>query len=102
MMNSIAGCAGSRGYVTSVNDDGLVIAKPKRKIFRRGTVRALILIAFVMLGFKAFLFARIGEAAYAERVNALAEGSVFEKAAAWAMTADPVTVALAAQVSPYL
>ncbi len=68
----------ARGYVMSVNHDGLVIAEPKpqRRSFPwRGTL-------FILVGlmiFKGFLHFQIGAAAYDERV-------------AYAMTADPVTV----------
>ena len=91
----------SRGFVTSINEDGLVVAKPKRPM-RRGALRGLILIAFVMMGFKAFLYAQLGPQAYAARVDALAEGSAFERGGAWVMTADPVTVTLARYIAAAL
>ena len=91
----------SRGYVTSVNHDGLVVAKPRRRM-GRGTVRMLIVLACALVAFKAFLFAQLGADAYAAKVTALSEGSAVEKAGAWLMTADPVTVALGAQIAPFL
>jgi hypothetical protein len=81
----------ARGYVMSVNHDGLVIAEPKpqRRSFPwRGTL-------FILVGlmiFKGFLHFQIGAAAYDERVARLSEGTVVEQVGAYAMTADPVTV----------
>lgn len=91
----------SRGYVTSVNDDGLVVAKPRRRMSKR-TVRTLIFLAFALLAFKSFLHANLGDAAYNERLAGLSEGSQFEQVGAWLMTADPVTRALSAQIVAYL
>ncbi|MGI1662972.1 hypothetical protein ACRDNQ_12085 [Palleronia sp. KMU-117] len=86
----------ARGYVMSVNHDGLVIAEPKpqRRSFPwRGTL--LILLGLMI--FKGFLHFQIGTTAYDERVARLSEGTVIEKVGAYAMTADPVTVWISAQ-----
>lgn len=83
----------SQGYVTSINSDGLVVAKPSRRS-KGATVRGLLLIAVVMLVFKGFLHAQLGAQAYAERVEALSSGTFVEQAGAWAMMPDPITLAL--------
>lgn len=88
----------SHGYVTTVNSDGLVVAKPQRK-GHRGTLRGLIVIIAVMMVFKGFLHAQLGAPAYQDRVDALAAGSVFEQAGAWVMTADPITQWLSLKIS---
>ena len=90
----------SHGYVTSVNDDGLVVAKPKRK--RRGTLRGVAIVVLVMMVFKGFLHSQLGAAAYGERVAALSNGSAFEKAGGVLMAADPITVWLSARISGLL
>lgn len=87
----------SHGYVTSVNPDGLVVAKPQRRS-HRGTFRGLIILFAVMIVFKGFLHAQLGPAAYEDRVNALKEGSVVEQAGAWVMTPDPITLWISGQV----
>ena len=88
----------SQGYVTTVNDDGLVIAKPHRR--KRGSaLRGLALIAIVVLVFKGFLHAQLGIDAYDERVEQLAGGNAVEQAGAWIMTPDPVTLMLSEQIS---
>ncbi|MEM7752324.1 MAG: hypothetical protein AAF230_02860 [Pseudomonadota bacterium] len=91
----------SRGYVTSVNDDGLVVAKPKRK-FRRGTLRGVAIVVLTLMLFKGVLFSQLGPAAYAERVDSLSQGSFFEQAGAVLMAADPITIWLAGQIGNWL
>lgn len=80
----------SHGFVTEVTDDGLVVARPSRR--STGTlVRTVALILLVVMIFKAILHAQLGAAAYDMRVDRLSEGTVVERAGAWAMTADPAT-----------
>lgn len=88
----------SHGYVTTVNSDGLVVAKPRQRNVR-GTLRGLVVILIVMVLFKGFLHSQLGAVAYQERLDALAAGSVFEKAGAWAMTVDPMTEFLSVKFS---
>ncbi len=85
-----------RGVVYSVNQDGLIIARPRR----RGMRRPLYLVFFALAGviaFKAALYASLGAASYAMRVDELAQGTAVERAAAWVMHADQITVWLALQ-----
>ena len=88
----------SHGYVTTVTDDGMMIAKPKRKS-KMGTVRSLILLALVMIVFKGVLHARLGAPEYQARIAALAEGSTVEQIGSWVMAEDPLTVLISGQVS---
>ncbi|NNE87483.1 MAG: hypothetical protein HKN27_05345 [Silicimonas sp.] len=87
----------SQGYVTSVNPDGLVVAKPQRRS-RRGTIRGLVILLTVMFVFKGVLHAQLGAGAYEDRVNALKAGSVVEQAGAWVMSPDPLTLWISSQV----
>ena len=91
----------SHGYVTSVNDDGLVVAKPKRK-FRRGTLRGVAIVVLVLMVFKGFLHSQLGADAYLARVDGLAAGSIFEQAGAVVMAADPITLWLSDQIGAWL
>ena len=88
----------SHGYVTTVTDDGMVVAKPKRKT-RWGTLRSLILLAIIMVVFKGVLHARLGAENYQARIEALSAGTAVEQAGAWVMAADPLTVLISGQVS---
>lgn len=91
----------SHGYVASMNHDGLVIARPRRK--SSGTpLRGLFLCLLVLMVFKGFLYAHLGEPAYGDRVALLEGGTVVEKMGAYAMKADPVTTWIAGQLEPLL
>ncbi len=91
----------SKGYVTSVNDDGLVVVKPRRK-FNRGTLRGVAIVVILLMVFKGFLHYQLGAANYLQRVEALSNGSFFEQAGAVLMAADPITVWLSGQFATYL
>jgi hypothetical protein len=91
----------SQGYVTSINGDGLVVAKPKRKM-RRGTLRSLAILVIMMMIFKAVLHANLGAAEYDARVASFANGSVFEKVGAWVMVSDPLTEMMSVRIARYL
>ena len=81
----------ARGYVMSVNHDGLVIAEPK--VHRRTFPwRGILLILVGLMAFKGFLHSQIGPELYQARVVSLANGNVIEQVGAYAMTADPVTL----------
>ena len=88
----------SHGYVTAINDDGLVVAKPRRKS-QRATLRGLAILVLVMMLFKGFLHAQLGGEANAERIDKLGAGSVVEQAGAWVMVPDPITLWLSSQFS---
>lgn len=81
----------AQGYVTSVNHDGLVIARPRRSR-ARFPVKGLTLTFLALFAMKGFLHANLGASTYNERVGKLAAGTVVEKFGAYAMQADPVTV----------
>lgn len=81
----------SRGYVTTVAEDGLVVAKPKAR-GRKATLRGVAIMVAVIFVFKAALYANLGPVEYNARVDGLAEGSLVEQGGAFVMTADPLTV----------
>ena len=90
----------ARGYVPAITDDGLIVAQPKRRIVLPW--RSVLFLLVLGLGYKAFMLASIGPEAYAARIATLATGTQIEQVGAWAMTADPVTVAVADQLSTLL
>ncbi len=89
----------SHGYVTSVNHDGLIIARPRRA-GPRFPWKGLMVAAALFLLFKGFLFATLGETTYSERVAKLQQGTIAEQVGAYAMQADPATLFLAQQLTP--
>lgn len=89
------------GYVPSINHDGLIVARVRRSGPRfpwKGI--ALCFVAF--FAFKGFLLVQLGQTTYAERVGKLETGTVVEQAGAYAMSADPVTRWVAAQIQSVL
>lgn len=91
----------ARGVVKTVNADGLIVARP-RMYKPRFPLKGLLVLIIAGFLFKGFLFAYLGEAAYADRVAALQQGSVMEKAGAWVMQADPATVYLSGAIQNIL
>jgi len=79
------------GFVTSVTEDGLLIAQPRKKSSAT-PLRGLFLAMFILLAFKAYLYGQLGPATYNDRVVMLEQGTVLERIGAYAMKADPVTV----------
>lgn len=88
----------SHGYVTTITDDGMIVAKPKRK-GNGATLRALLLLLLIMVVFKAVLHSRLGAEDYQARIDALAAGSIVERAGAFVMAADPITALISGQIS---
>lgn len=91
----------SQGAVYSVNQDGLIIARPRRRGSRR-PVHLLLVALFGMIVFKAVLFATLGAGTYTGRIEALSQGTAIERAGAWIMHADALTVWLAVQGKMFL
>ncbi|NSX54226.1 hypothetical protein HRQ87_05385 [Sulfitobacter sp. 1151] len=91
----------SRGVVTSVNHDGLIIARPRRAA-PRFPVKGIILMIIAFFAFKGFLLAQLGDATYGQRIATLQQGTGVEQAGAWAMQVDPLTQWIAGQIGTYL
>lgn len=89
------------GYVASVGQDGLIVAKVRRSGPRfpwKGV--ALCFVAF--FAFKGFLLVQLGQATFNERIGKLENGTVVEQAGAYAMSADPLTRWVAGQIQSVL
>lgn len=87
-----------KGAIYSVNHDGLIIARARRRGLRR-PVHLVLFAVFGVLAFKAALYAMLGASTYTSRVEALASGSAVERAGAWVMQADGLTVWAAMQIN---
>jgi hypothetical protein len=88
----------SRGFVLSVSNDGLIIARPESNRMRFPW-RVLLFLLLAVIGFKTVLHAVIGPEEYAERLARLSNGTVAEQMSAYVLHADPLTVWLANVVS---
>jgi len=91
----------SRGYVTQVQPDGLIVARPRRRQVRISG-RAIFLFLAAFIGFKAFLVANLGLLTYEDRLDRLNAGTKIEQAGAFAMQADPLTMFVANQIGSVL
>ena len=91
----------SRGAVPYVDRNGLVSYRPRRAGLRV-PLRGLLLVALGFFAFKGLVLAHLGPDLYAERVAALAEGTVVEQAGAWAMQSDPASEWIAGKLWPLL
>jgi len=87
----------AQGYITTVNHDGLIIARPRRNS-SHFPFRGLFLGLLILLAFKGFLFAKLGPESYQDQVTLLQAGTAVEKVGAYVMKADPVTIWLAGQM----
>jgi hypothetical protein len=88
----------AKGYVTRMNPDGLVVARPSRQSSGL-PARGFFLTLAAMLVFKVFLLAQLGVEGYNDRITVLENGSGSEKVGAFAMKLDPITQWLAGQFS---
>jgi len=91
----------SHGYVTRMQPDGLIVARPRRRSMRISG-RAVFLFLAAFIGFKAFLVANLGPQAYEDRLARLEAGTVVEKAGAFVMQVDPLTMYAAQTIGPIL
>ena len=91
----------SRGYVTQMQSDGLIVARPKRKLMRLSG-KTLIIFVLGFFLFKGFLLANLGAPTYGERLGYLQNGTAVERAGAVVMQADPVTRFVADKMQPHL
>jgi type VI protein secretion system component VasF len=85
----------SNGYVTKVTRDGLIVAKPRRRILSLAPLRFLLLLLVAAMVFKIFFYINMGAEVYNARVANLAVGTQVEKLGSFVLQADPVTVAIA-------
>ncbi|MEM6638149.1 MAG: hypothetical protein AAF667_19950 [Pseudomonadota bacterium] len=91
----------SRGFVTVVNSDGLLVAQPRRTPVRfPWKLVAVLLIA--LFAFKGLIYANHGADNYALRVSALKIGTPVEQIGGWVMQPDPLTIWIAGKLDGLL
>ncbi len=87
----------AQGVVHSINHDGLIIARPRRRGPRLPWKGIALMVAGFFL-FKAFLLINLGPQGFEDRVAALNAGTTFEQVGSYVMALDPVTEFLAEQI----
>lgn len=91
----------SRGYVTQMRSDGLIVARPQRQQSWLPYKYTILFLA-TLFAFKGFLIASLGAAGYSERVAKLENGTVVEQVGAWVMQIEPVSSFVATEIGPIL
>ena len=91
----------SRGAVTTLRKDGLIVVRPARRTVHFPFKFLLITFAALFL-FKGFLLAWLGPDTYGDRVADLSAGTSAEQVGAWVMQSDPASRFVADQIKPYL
>jgi hypothetical protein len=89
------------GVIHSVNHDGLIVARPRRRA-PSFPWKGLVLLLVAALLFKSFLLLNLGPITYQDRVNSLAGGGIAEQAGAFVMQAGPASTWVVEQIRPYL
>ncbi|MGV6847084.1 MAG: hypothetical protein ACWA5A_01765 [Marinibacterium sp.] len=88
------------GYVLHVQNDGLIVAKPRRGRLAALPLRSMLNFIAGLLLFKGVLIAALGPLAYDERVADLRSGGLFEQAGGWIMIADPISRDIGGFIAP--
>ncbi|OYX43668.1 MAG: hypothetical protein B7Z02_09030 [Rhodobacterales bacterium 32-67-9] len=70
----------------------------QRPLRRAGILAPLVLVAMTIVVIKASVLASIGPERYEDRIAALRAGATVEHVGAYVLQADPLTVAVAAQI----
>lgn len=84
------------GHRLEVDETGLMRLTPvgvrRRQIGRMIPLRALMIMAAVLLGAKGFLLYRLGFSVYGAKVAAMQAGDMTDQVGAYLMRIDPVTI----------
>ncbi|AKO97986.1 MAG: hypothetical protein RID15_00600 [Marinovum algicola] len=91
----------ARGHVNFIDRTGVIRQRPRRGL-TGVPLRGLLTIGLGFVGFKGLLIAHQGPVQYEDKLALLAEGTIFEQGAAWAMQIEPVSQAVARFIAPLL
>lgn len=88
----------SKGYVTRVTKDGLIVARPRSRFAPSLPWRSVLGLLIVGMAVKVMMFVNLGPEAYEARVARLAAGTQVEQVGAYLLAADRATLWIAAQI----
>lgn len=88
-------------YAPVVGPDGLIVVRPRRS-GPNVPVKGLLYLVLGFCLFKSVAIAHFGAAGYADRIDEMKQGTVFEQAGAWALQADGVSTRIASTIAPFI
>ncbi len=91
----------AQGYVTKLGRNGVIQHTPRRHLPSL-SLPMLMTLTVGFLSFKSFLFVSLGDVGYQTRVDALSDGTIFEKAGAFMMQVEPATMWISSHFVPLL
>lgn len=91
----------SRGCRAILRPDGLIVLKPRRFAFKL-PIPGFVLLMGMLMAFKGFMLASLGEAGYGARLTTLDAGTVFDRMGALVMGLDPVSKVLGDMLARFL
>lgn len=92
----------SKGYVTRVTRDGLIVARPRRSLLTTLPMRLLLVVLVVGMATKVVLYTNMGAETYQVEVARLAVGTQFEQVGAYILSADQATIWLSERLKELL
>lgn len=91
----------AKGSVKGMTSSGLIIERPRR--YRpKFPLRAILILLIATFAIKGYFYASIGTNGYAARVAELAQGSTLDRAGAWVLQADPITIFVGDMITRYV
>lgn len=92
----------SKGYVTRVTRDGLIVARPRRTLLGMIPWRFILAILVIGMAAKVVLYTNMGPETYQNEVARLAAGTQFEQVGVYVLSADQATVWLSGKLQELL
>lgn len=90
-----------RGFTTQLRADGLLVVKPKRRVYGV-SLRSVVLFLAAFICFKGFALSQVGQVTYDAKVAELAQGTVVEQLGALVMQSDPVSEFVATHLRNFI
>jgi hypothetical protein len=80
-----------------VQSDGLIVARARRRA-PRIPYAGMFTMLVALIAFKVIVLIYLGETGYNQRIDAMRDGNVIDRAGAWVMQADTVSRTVASEI----
>lgn len=88
-------------YAPVVGADGLIVVR-RRRSGPNIPVKGLIYLVLGFCLFKSVAIAHFGATGYADRIDEMKQGTVYEWAGAWVLQPDRVSIRIATTIAPFI